>query len=198
VDFRDRLLATLRATRPVLSEPGVVVVGSEVPNLLSLEAPQALVVSQDVDIGVPVDRHWQVKRRLAEIHGLQPSDEEPSIWIPTAPDLLEVNFLGLDPSISDPAETYVLDDPATDRSGEKGDRDLLVAVALLAGLEDDDRDELTETYATLAPEDRHVVRSNLTVLALLGPHRDMPDPRPHRPAVRALLRVLEGHEDGGR
>jgi hypothetical protein len=34
VDFRSRLIATLRAVRPVLDEPGVLVLGSEVPNLL--------------------------------------------------------------------------------------------------------------------------------------------------------------------
>jgi hypothetical protein len=34
VSFRDRLLATLRAARPILGAPGVLVIGSEVPNLL--------------------------------------------------------------------------------------------------------------------------------------------------------------------
>jgi hypothetical protein len=34
VEFRDRLLATIRAARAVLEAPGVLVVGSEVPNLL--------------------------------------------------------------------------------------------------------------------------------------------------------------------
>jgi hypothetical protein len=32
--FRDRLIATIQAARPVLEDPGVLVVGSEVPNLL--------------------------------------------------------------------------------------------------------------------------------------------------------------------
>ncbi len=35
--FRDRLLATIEAARPVLEEPDVLVVGSEVPSLSLLE-----------------------------------------------------------------------------------------------------------------------------------------------------------------
>ncbi|MGH9253327.1 MAG: hypothetical protein ACRD3C_02025 [Vicinamibacterales bacterium] len=38
------------------------------------------------------------------------SAEEPSIFLPTSPALVEVNFLGLDATIHDPSETYVLDD----------------------------------------------------------------------------------------
>jgi len=62
--FRDRLLATIGASRAVLEEPGVLVVGSEVPNLLEAGAAATLVVSQDLDIGVPVDCHGAVKRHL--------------------------------------------------------------------------------------------------------------------------------------
>jgi hypothetical protein len=50
--FRDRLIGTLRV-QPVLEEPGVLIVGSEVPNLLEPDAASTLVVSQDVDVGVP-------------------------------------------------------------------------------------------------------------------------------------------------
>jgi hypothetical protein len=113
VSFRDRLLATLRAVRPVLEVPGVLVVGSEVPNLLEPSAAATLVVSQDVDIGIPIAAHAEVKRRLASIDGLVPSPEEPSVWVPHADHaerLIEVNFLGIDPAISDPADTYELED----------------------------------------------------------------------------------------
>jgi hypothetical protein len=82
VAFRDRLLATLRAASPVLEEPGVIVVGSEVPNLLEPDAASTLVVSQAVDLAVPVSRHANVKRRLDEIRGLRPSPDEPSVWLP--------------------------------------------------------------------------------------------------------------------
>jgi hypothetical protein len=54
VSFRTKLLATLREIEPVLVEPGVLVAGSEVPNLLEPGAASSLVVSQDVDIAVPV------------------------------------------------------------------------------------------------------------------------------------------------
>lgn len=109
--FRDRLIATLRLLRPVLEEPGVLVIGSEVPNLLQADAASTLVVSQDVDVGVPVDRAASVKRRLRQVEGLVPSAEEPSVYVPTAPGLLEANFLGLDSRIREASETYVLEDP---------------------------------------------------------------------------------------
>jgi len=54
VDFRTSLLQTLRAIQPVLLEEGVLVAGSEVPNLLEPEARSTLVVSRDVDIAVPI------------------------------------------------------------------------------------------------------------------------------------------------
>jgi methyl coenzyme M reductase subunit D len=45
VTFRDRLLATLRAVEPILEVPGVLVAGSEVPNLLEAGAAATLVVA---------------------------------------------------------------------------------------------------------------------------------------------------------
>jgi len=97
------------------------VVGSEVPNLLEPGAAATLVVSQDLDIGVPVDRHAALKARLAELRLPRP-----------------------------------------------------------AGL-------LLEKLVEL----RHVVRSNLTILSLLGPRAGMPDPGPRRADVVALLHRLE-------
>ena len=43
--FREQLLATLRAIQPVLRVPGVIVLGSEVPNLLQRDAAATWVVS---------------------------------------------------------------------------------------------------------------------------------------------------------
>jgi hypothetical protein len=108
LSFRDRLLATLRAAEPVLRVPGVLVVGSEVPNLLEPGAAATLVVSQDVDLAIPVDIHQSVKDRLEQIVGLVPSTDEPSVWVPRPErsDLIELNFLGLDPSIVDPMDSY--------------------------------------------------------------------------------------------
>lgn len=233
--FRDRLLATIKAARPVLEDPGVLVVGSEVPNLLEPGAAATLVVSQDLDVGVPVDRHAAVKRRLPELRlGFRPSPDEPSVWTPHSPDLLELNFVGMDPA-QDPAEAYVLEDdqlpllvfgalslvapgaeiqlagtrvrlprPAgllleklvTDRTGEKGDRDLLVALGLLMTAGRADLDELEGAYTRLRPELRHTVRSNLTLLSLVEPRTGMPDPRPRRAAVAALLGRLERRQGG--
>ena len=96
VEFRDRLLATIAAARTVLEEPGVLVVGSEVPNLLEPDAASTLVISQDLDIGVPVERHSAVKRRLSGLLDFQPSPDEPSVWAPRSAGLLEVNFVGID------------------------------------------------------------------------------------------------------
>lgn len=235
MDFRRHLLATLRAVRPVLDVPGVLVVGSEVPNLLQAQDEPVLVVSKDVDIGVPVAGHEAVKERLPEVRLLKPSADEPSVWVPGPGDLLEVNFVGIDPGIKDPVETYVRDDPAlpllvfgalsllrpaeplvlgdlrvpiprtaglllekllTERSGRKGDRDLLVAAGLVTLAREDDLSELESEYRTLPGELRYAVRSNLTVLSLMAPHADMPDPRPRREDVARLLRRLErGEED---
>lgn len=233
--FRDRLLATIGASRPVLEEPGVLVVGSEVPNLLERGAAATLVVSQDLDIGVPVNCHRAVKSHLSDllVHFTASSDE-PSVWIPSSPDLLEVNFVGMDPE-RDPADAYVFEDdqlpllvfgalslvtagrvidlagtrvrlprPAgllleklvTDRTGEKGDRDLLVALGLLVNMGRTDLDEFEAGYRGLRPELRYVVRSNLTILSLLEPRPGMPDPQPQRAQVAALLRRLEQSEGG--
>lgn len=230
--FRDRLLATIRAARPVLEVPGVLVIGSEVPNLLEPGAAATLVVSQDLDVAVPVAAHAEVAARLPELVEFQASPDEPSVLTPRSEELLELNFVGLDPA-QDPAEAYVLDDErlpllvfgalslvspgvwlelagtrcrlprpggllleklVTDRTGEKGERDLLVSLGLLVLAAPSDLDELERLYRALRPELRHSVRSNLTVLSLLAPRAAMPDPRPHREVVAALLRRLERGE----
>lgn len=207
----------------------MLVVGSQVPNLLEKGAAATLVVSQALDIGVPVSQHAALRARLGELHEFEPSAEEPSVWIPRSPDLLELNFVGIDPA-QDPAEAYVFEDdrlpllvfgalslvspgaevevggtrlalprPAgllleklvTDRTGEKWDRDLLVALGVLAASTTQDLDELEALYSRLRPELRHAVRSNLTILSLLAPRPGMPDPQPRRAELAALLRRLE-------
>jgi hypothetical protein len=64
MSFRDRLIASLKAAEDVLSVPGVMVAGSQVPNLLQPDADSTLVVSDDVDIVIPVSAHAEVKQRL--------------------------------------------------------------------------------------------------------------------------------------
>src|SRR5262245_54000618 len=230
--FRERLLATLRAVEPILEVPGVLVGGSEVPNLLERGAASTLVISQDVDLVVPIDVHADVKARLDRITRLVPSQEEPSVWVPRedASELIEVNFIGLDPEIVEPSDTYekaddrlplmvfgplsllvagpvveidglriplphpaglALEKLVSDRTGEKGDRDLLVVAGLLATMTHADVEQLAVRYAALSQELRHQVRSNLSILSLLEARPGMPDPRPQRTVVDALLRRLE-------
>lgn len=232
--FRDRLLATLRAAAPVLGEPGVLVVGSQVPNLLEPDAASTLIVSQDVDLAVLVSSHASVKRRLDEIRGFRPSLDEPSVWLPEDSGLLELNFVGRDES-RDPTDTYALDDarlplmvfgplalvkegervlvaglsvplpqPAglvleklvTERTGEKGERDLLVALGLLLTARPADIEAIVTGFSALSPELRHAVRSSLTVLSLMRRRPNMPDPERERAQVAELLRRLEAA--GGR
>jgi hypothetical protein len=231
VSFRERLLATLRAVQTVLDEPGIMVAGSQVPNLLEPGARSSLVVSQDVDVVVPVEKHEAVCRRLANVKELEPSRDEPSVWLPKHPGIIEVNFIGID--TARPRETYVLDHaelpllvfgnlsllrpgtpihvdglvvpvprPAgllaekllTDRSGEKGDRDLLVAMGLLLVAGSADVDELELVYRALPADQRYAVRSNLSLLSLLEARAQMPDPVPHRAQIAELLARLEKAE----
>ena len=188
-----------------------------------------------MDIGIPLEVHDRVKKALARIPGFRSSSEEPSVWMPESPKWLEVNFMGIDASILDAADSRVFEDPdlplmvfgplsllrpgkpvmvegmavpvpflagllleklVTERSGVKGDRDLLVALGLLLLSRDDDLEEAAVLFRTLPPELRYAVRSNLTVLSLMEPVPGMPDPRPHRRLVAALLRRLEEQNSG--
>jgi hypothetical protein len=88
----------------------------------------------------------------------------------------------------------LLEKLVTDRTGEKGERDLLVALGVLATSAPEDLDELERLYRRLRPELRHAVRSNLTILSLLAPRSGMPDPQPRRAEVAELLRRLETGE----
>lgn len=236
VPFRDRLLRTLRALQPVLDQPGVLVIGSEVPNLLEQDAASTLVVSEDVDIGVPVASHANVKAALASLRDFEPSRDEPSVWVPRSQDLIEINFVGMNPEGDIEQPAFVLEDdtlpllvfgylsflrhgrtlevdgvriplprPAglmleklvTERTGEKGDRDLLVVLGLLLTAGAEDLDELATAASRLSKELRQAVLSNLTVLSLMSPHADMPDPTLHRRRVAEILSRLEEPSDGG-
>ena len=85
----------------------------------------------------------------------------------------------------------LLEKLATERSGEKGDRDLLVALGLLLLAKPADLDELDAAYRGLSLDLRHGVRSNLTILAGLERRGGMPDPGPHRATVAELQRRLD-------
>ncbi len=168
VSFRDRLIATLRAVEPILEVPGVLVAGSEVPNLLEVGAASTLVVSQDVDLAIPVSAHADVRARLDRITELAPSRDEPSVWVPVPgrADLIEVNFIGVDPAILDPIDTYERPD----------DRLPLMVFGPLS---------------LLRPALRHQVRTNLSILSLIEARPSMPDPSGHRATIAELLGRLE-------
>jgi hypothetical protein len=85
----------------------------------------------------------------------------------------------------------LLEKLVSDRTGEKGERDLLVALGVLATSGPGDLEEVESLYLGLRPELRHAVRSNLTILSLLAPRSGMPDPRSRRAEVAALLRRLQ-------
>lgn len=233
MDFRARLLATLRALAPVLREPGVLVVGSEVPNLLERDAASTLVISEDVDVALPVSRHAALEPLVREVVGFTASPEEPSVFTPSSPDLIEINYVGYD--VDRPGETYVLEGSSlplmvfgplsflepgpvlsvegtrvplpsaasllleklvTDRSGEKGDRDLLVVLGLLLVCGAEQEVSLRRGFERLPEELRRVVQSNLTILSLLEPRAGMPDPTPHRERIARLLADLDAAAGG--
>ena len=216
--------------QPVLDVPDVLVGGSQVPNLLEPAAASTLVVSQDVDIVVPVGRHAQVKKALRSVEGYSPSAAEASVWLPESADRLEINFIGSDALLREAAESYVLEDerlpllvfgllshlrpgptveladlrvplprPAglliekllSDRSGLKGERDLLVALGLLLVAKPSDLEELEVSFAALEPHDQNTILSSLALLSLLKPLPQMPDPTTSRERVAGLLQRLE-------
>jgi hypothetical protein len=234
VEFREKLLNTLRAIRPLFEEEGVVIVGSEVPNLLEHDAASTLVVSQDVDVAIDVHRHTRIRARLDELVGLVQSRDEPSVWLPARADLLEVNFVGMDATLESPTDAYALEDdklpllvfgglsfvlppkwadvdglriplanPAglvlekllTDRTGAKGDRDLLVVVGLLETSSAREIEDFLGLCARLPKELGAVVQSNLSILSLIEPHAGMPDPGPMRRRIASLLERLQGARD---
>ena len=85
----------------------------------------------------------------------------------------------------------LLEKLVTDRTGEKGERDLLVALGLLITARSHDLDECETMYRQLRPDLRHVVRSNLTLLSLLEPRVGMPNPLLRRADVAGWLRRLD-------
>jgi hypothetical protein len=230
MSFRDRLLGTLRQMQPVLDVAGVMVGGSQVPNLLEPEAAATLVVSQDVDLVVPVARLGEVKAALERVEGYSPAPDEPSVWTSEHPERLEVNFIGLDPVLHESSESYLLEDdrlpmlvfgllslleegptvevgelrvrvprPAglllekllTERSGLKGERDLLVALGLLMVSDDADLQEAVRIFSGLTSEQRGSVLGGLAVLSLMKPLPEMPDPSAAREHVVRLIELLE-------
>jgi hypothetical protein len=161
--FRERLLASIRAMQPVLDIPGVMVGGSQVPNLLEPDAAATLVVSQDVDLVIPVSRHAEVKKALEGLRGYKPSSDEPSVWLPDDEQLLEINFIGLDPSLRESSDTYVLDD----------DRLPLLVFGLLSRLQEGMLLQVGDVRARLPRPAGLLIEKLLTERAGLKGQRDL-------------------------
>ena len=79
----------------------------------------------------------------------------------------------------------------TERSGLKGERDLLVALGLLLVSRSEDIDELASEVESLRDDQRRTVMANLALLSLLRPLSGMPDPTEAREILASLMRRLE-------
>jgi hypothetical protein len=174
--FRDRLLASIRAMQPVIEIPGVMVGGSQVPNLLEPDMAATLVVSQDVDLVIPVARHADVKKALEGLRGFTQSSDEPSVWLPDDEQLLEMNFIGLDPSLRESSDTYVLDD----------ERLPLLVFGLLSHLQEGRLLEVEGVRARLPRPAGLLIEKLLTERAGLKGQRDL---------LVALGLILVSHRD---
>ena len=106
-----------------------------------------------------------------------------------------VSVAGLSVPLPQPAG-LVLEKLVTERTGEKGERDLLVALGLLITAQPRDIDQIVTEYATLSADLRYAVRSSLTVMSLMRRHVRMPDPELERARVINLLRRLEAVHGG--
>jgi hypothetical protein len=101
-----------------------------------------------------------------------------------------VDLEGLSVPVPRPAG-LLLEKLLTERSGEKGDRDLLVALGVFLVCGTSDLQELEMQYRGLSAELRYAARSGLSALSLLEPRVQMPDPTPHRAKLARLLERLE-------
>jgi len=182
-------------------------------NLIEPDAASTLIVSQNIDLVIPIAVHSQVRDAL-------PSND---------PERLEINFIGRDPDLHENTDSYVLEDPTlplmvfgllgflregeaidaggvrvplpkpagllverllTERSGLKGERDLLVALGLLMHCEESDVVEVADLFRQLPGNARAALLANLAVLSLMRPLPAMPDPVRGRGLVEALLARL--------
>ncbi len=96
----------------------------------------------------------------------------------------------LQPVLDEPG-VLVVEKLLTDRTGEKGVRDLLVVAGLLSCADADEVAEVAVIADGLSLESRHAISANLTLLSLMETRPGMPDPAPVREQVARLLAVIE-------
>ena len=82
----------------------------------------------------------------------------------------------------------------TERSGLKGERDLLVALGLLMTSSEPDVDEFADLFRRLSADTRTMLLANLALLSLMEPLPEMPDPHRGRELIEALIVRLRGME----
>ncbi len=228
MEFAERLLMTIKDISDLFID-GVIVIGSEAPNLFSFYEKSPVIVSKDIDLGVDVKAHNGLKEKITGLQTFKISEDEPSVLTPLGPQL-EVNIVGIDRRLTDISESYVLEDSRlpmmvlgnlsliepgqviniaginvpmpkkaglllekllTERSGIKGERDLLVALALLLIINEQEKTEFLMSYGKLDPELRQQILTNLTLLSALPPHHAMPDPRPCRQMIFEFIQRIE-------
>ena len=85
----------------------------------------------------------------------------------------------------------LLEKLVTDRTGEKGNRDLLVALGLLMTAASAELDEFVGAYGRLRPDLRHAVRSNFTLLSLIDAEGRDAGPAPAASRRRATAAAVE-------
>lgn len=109
-EFKKKLLNTLSILKKI---PEIIIIGSEVPNILSLSNDiddSNLFVSQDIDIGIPVKLADNVKFYLTYLEQYYTkSIFEPSVFLPNTEEYLEINFLGIDKRLYNFDEVYIYD-----------------------------------------------------------------------------------------
>lgn len=179
VDVHDQVkreLSRITLLAPSPEEPSVWVPRPDASDLIEVNF-----IGLDRAIVDPIDSYEKVDAALP-LMVFGPL----SLLVPGPP----IDADGLQVPVPRPAG-LALEKLVTDRTGVKGDRDLLVVAGLLQLMTAQDRGDLQARYASLPPELRHQIRSNLTILSLMSPHPGMPDPQATRATVAELLSHLE-------
>ena len=101
-----------------------------------------------------------------------------------------INVAGIRIPLPRPAD-LIVEKLLTDRTGEKGARDLLVVAGLFATGSTAVFDEVLNVTRTLSDDARYAIRSSLTVLSLIDARPGMPDPESVRALVKQLLDRME-------
>lgn len=110
IRFKQKLLNTLDILKNI---PEIIIIGSEIPNIIYLSEnidELNLFVSQDIDIGIPVELADKIIERLTNLLEFYfKSNDEPSVLIPKSVEYLEINFLGIDKKLKNLDDVYIFE-----------------------------------------------------------------------------------------